>query len=97
MENFDFEFWTNVLSTTALVFMFWYLVMGIFVSRERIHAHRIIVPIIIIMLEVAEAVFNTKLEKGVAKQIVLIFLYVLMLLVNISRAKNMKKQMQEKK
>ena len=96
MENFDFEFWANVSSTVALVFMFWYLLMGVFVSRERIHVHRVIVPIIIIMLEVAEAVFNTKLEKDAAKQIVLILLYALALFLNILRIKNMKKRMQEK-
>jgi hypothetical protein len=96
LENFDFEFWANVSSTVALVFMFWYLLMGVFVSRERIHVHRVIVPIIIIMLEVAEAVFNTKLEKDAAKQIVLILLYALALFVNILRIKNMKKRMQEK-
>ena len=96
LENFDFEFWTNVASTTAFVFMVWYLMMGIFVSRERIHVHRIIVPIIVIMLEAVQIVFNVKLEKGFTREIVLILLYVLMLLINISRAKNMKKRAQEK-
>ena len=96
LENFDFEFWTNVASTTALVFMVWYLMMGIFVSRERIHVHRIIVPIIVIMLEAVQIVFNVKLEKDFTREIVLILLYVLMLLINISRAKNMKKRAQEK-
>jgi hypothetical protein len=66
--------------------------MGIFVSSERIHVHRIIVPIITIMLTAMEAVFNTKLEKGITKQIVLISLYVLMLLLNIIfKAKTRKK------
>ena len=96
MENFDFEFWANVSSTVALVFMVWYLMMGIFVSRERIHVHRIIVPIIVIMLEAVQIVFNVKLEKDFTREIVLILLYVLMLLINISRAKNMKKRAQEK-
>ena len=96
LENFDFELWTNVASTTALVFMVWYLMMGIFVSRERIHVHRIIVPIIVIMLETVQIIFNVKLEKDFTREIVLSLLYVLMLLINISRAKNMKKRAQEK-
>lgn len=69
--------------------------MGIFVSKERIHVHRVIVPVIIIMLEVAQIVFNTRLESGIGGNIAIVVLYVVILIFNVLRNKNVKKRMQE--
>lgn len=71
----NFKILVDTFSITATIFSVWYLMLGLFIRRERRVLHRIIVAIAVVLLEVAQLVLNIKLHEGIASNILIIVMY----------------------
>lgn len=75
----NFKILVDTFSITVTIFSVWYLMLGMFVCRERRSLHRIIVAIAIVLMEIAMILLNIKLHESFASNILMIVMYLICL------------------
>ena len=69
--------------TTGSVFSMLYCLAGLFVQKKRILFHRIVIASLLILMKISEIIFCVILDKNMTSAVIFVFLFVLILIVNV--------------